>query len=73
MSYFRELPNLQYQSPYTRRISSSTYVPAKNIFRRMKIRDDLKSAFTVFKNYDIDDGDRPDTVARDLCGKSNLD
>ena len=73
MGYFRELPNLQYQSPYTSRISSSTYVTAKNIFRRMKIRDDLKSTFTVFKKYEIDDGDRPDTVARDFYGKSNLD
>ena len=73
MGYFRELPNLQYQSPYTNRISSSTYVTAKNIFRRMKIRDDLKSVFSVFNKYEIDDGDRPDTVARDLYGKSNLD
>jgi len=73
MGYFRELPNLQYQSPYTSRISSSTYVTAKNIFRRMKIRDDLKNVFSIFKKYEIDDGDRPDTVARDFYGKSNLD
>ncbi len=73
MGYFRELPNLQYQSPYTSRISSSTYVTAKNIFRRMKIRDDLKNVFSVFNKYEIDDGDRPDTVARDIYGKSNLD
>ena len=73
MGYFRELPNLQYQSPYTSRISSSTYVTAKNIFRRMKIRDDLKNVFSIFNKYEIDDGDRPDTVARDLYGKSNLD
>ena len=73
MGYFRELPNLQYQSPYSNRISSSTYVTAKNIFRRMKIRDDLKNVFIVFNKYEINDGDRPDTVARDLYGKSNLD
>ncbi len=73
MGYFRELPNLQYQSPYTSRISNSTYVTAKNIFRRMKIRDDLKNVFSIFKKYEIDDGDRPDTVARDFYGKSNLD
>ena len=73
MGYFRELPNLQYQSPYTSRISSSTYVTAKNIFRRMKIRDDLKNVFSVFNKYEIDDGDRTDTVARDIYGKSNLD
>lgn len=73
MGYFRELPNLQYQSPYSNRISSASYVTAKNIFRRMKIRDDLKNVFNVFNKYEIDDGDRPDTVARDLYGKSNLD
>ena len=73
MGYFRELPNLQYQSPYSNRISSASYITAKNIFRRMKIRDDLKNVFNVFNKYEIDDGDRPDTVARDLYGKSNLD
>jgi len=39
----------------------------------MKIRDDLKNVFSIFNKYEIDDGDRPDTVARDLYGKSNLD
>ena len=39
----------------------------------MKIRDDLKDIFSVFNKYEIDDGDRPDTVAYDLYGKSNLD
>jgi|TARA_B000000557_G_C20690533_1_gene407146 hypothetical protein len=73
MGYFRELPNLQYQSPYSNRISSASYVTAKNIFRRMKIRDDLKNVLSVFNKYEIDDGDRPDTIARDLYGKSNLD
>ena len=73
MGYFRELPDLLYQSPYSNRISSSTYVSAKNIFRRMKIRDDLKNIFTVFNKYEIEDGERPDTIARDLYGKSNLD
>ena len=73
MGYFRELPNLQYQSPYSNRISSASYITAKNIFRRMKIRDDLKNVFSVFNKYEIDDGDRPDTVALDLYGKSNLD
>ena len=73
MGYFRELPDLLYQSPYSNRISSSTYVSAKNIFRRMKIRDDLKNVFTVFNKYEIEDDERPDTIARDIYGKSNLD
>ena len=73
MGYFRELPNLQYQSPSSSRISSTSYVTAKNIFRRMKIRDDLQNVFTVFNKFTINDGDRPDTVAKDLYGKSTLD
>ena len=73
MGYFRELPNIQYQSPFSNRVSSASYITAKNLFRRMKIRDDLQNVFTVFNKYEIDDGDRPDTVARDLYGKSSLD
>ena len=73
MGYFRELPNLQYQSPFTSRVSSDSYVTVKNLFRRMKIRDDLKNIFTVFNKFTISDGERPDTVAKDLYGKSTLD
>tara|TARA_B100000508_G_scaffold118655_1_gene98936 strand:- start:339 stop:986 length:648 start_codon:yes stop_codon:yes gene_type:complete len=73
MGYFRELPNLQYQSPYSNRISSESYITAKNIFRRMKIRDDLKNIFSVFNKYEINDGDRPDNVAKELYGKSSFD
>ena len=73
MGYFRELPNLQYQSPFTSRVSSDSYVTVKNLFRRMKIRDDLQNVFTVFNKFTITDGERPDTVARNLYGKSTLD
>lgn len=73
MSYFRELPDLEYESPFATRISSSSYVQAKNIFRRMKIRDDLQNIFTLFNKYEIEEGERPDTIAEDLYGKSDLD
>ena len=73
MSYFRELPDLEYESPFANRISSSSYVQAKNIFRRMKIRDDLQNIFTLFNKYEIEEGERPDTIAEDLYGKSDLD
>ncbi len=58
MGYFRELPNIEYQSPYSNRISSSSYITVKNLFRRMKIRDDLQNVFTVFNKFTISDGDR---------------
>ena len=73
MGYFREIPNLEYQSPFSNRISSSSYVTAKNLFRRMKIRDDLQSIFTLFNKYQIVQGARPDTVAEELYGKASLD
>ena len=73
MGYFRELPNLEYQSPLSDRISSSSYIRAKNLFRRMKVRDDLQNIFTIFNKYEIKDGARPDTVAEELYGKSTLD
>ena len=73
MGYFRELPNLQYQSPYSSRLSSSSYITAKNLFRRMKLRDDLQNVFTICKKYIIKDGDRPDTVAENEYGKSTFD
>ena len=73
MGYFREIPNLEYQSPFSNRLSSSSYVTAKNLFRRMKIRDDLQSIFTLFNKYEIVQGARPDTVAEELYGKASLD
>ena len=73
MGYFSELPNLQYQSPFSDRLSDSSYVFAKNIFRRMKVRDDLQNVFTVFNKYQIVDGTRPDNVAEELYGESEYD
>jgi len=73
MGYFREIPNLEYQSPFSNRLSSSSYVTAKNLFRRMKIRDDLQNIFTIFNKFQVAQGARPDTVAEELYGKASLD
>ena len=73
MTYFRELPNLNYQSTFTDRSSSKDYVVVKNIFRRAKLRDDLKYVFTSLVDYYIKDGVRPDQVADDVYGDPELD
>jgi len=73
MSYFRELPDLFYQSPLKDRNSSTEYVRVKNLFRRVKLRDDLQNVFTLFNKYEIGEGERPDTIAEDLYGSSDLD
>ena len=73
MTYFRELPNLNYQSTSADRSSSEDYVVVKNIFRRAKLRDDLKYIFTSLVDYYIKDGVRPDQVADNVYGDPELD
>ena len=73
MGYFRELPNLLYPSFLPEKASSLDYVEVKNIFRRVKVRDDLYNNFTVFQKYEIPEGARPDTIAEDLFGSANFD
>ena len=73
MGYFRELPNLLYPSFLPEKTSSLDFIEVKNIFRRIKVRDDLFNNFTIFNKYEIPEGARPDTVAEDLYGSSNLD
>ena len=73
MGYFRELPDLAYQSPLSHKNSSRDYIFVKNIFRRTKLADYLKDAATIFQKFVIGDGDRPDTIAAKLYGDSRLD
>ena len=73
MGYFRELPNLRYPSFLTEKKSSLDYIEVKNVFRRIKLRDDLQSNFTIFNKYEIEEGMRPDTVAEELYGNPEFD
>jgi hypothetical protein len=73
MTYFRELPNLEYQSFLPGTKSSDQYVTVKNLFRRVKLRDDLQNVFTIFDKYQIPDGSRPELVAQELYGSVQYD
>ena len=73
MGYFRELPNLLYQSFLPDKRSSLDYTEVKNLFRRTKLRDDLQNVFTLFDKYEIPDEFRPETVAEDFYGNDELD
>jgi hypothetical protein len=73
MSYFREIPNLEYQSFLSSSSGSDEYLLVKNVFRRVKLRDDLKNVFTIFNKYQIQDGARPDTVAEEVYGSAQYD
>lgn len=73
MTYFRELPNLEYQSFLSDKTSSDEYLLVKNLFRRVKLRDDLQNVFTIFDKYQIPDGSRPELVANEIYGSVQYD
>ncbi len=73
MGYFRELPELEYQSFLSDAISSKEYLTVKNLFRRNKLRDDLQNVFTIFDKYEVVEGARPDMVAEEFYGDAELD
>tara|TARA_B100000212_G_scaffold338835_1_gene316088 strand:+ start:1731 stop:2378 length:648 start_codon:yes stop_codon:yes gene_type:complete len=73
MGYFRQLPNLLYPSFLSEKTSSLDYIEVKNVFRRVKVRDDLYNNFVIFEKYEIPEGARPDTVAEEIFGSPNLD
>ena len=73
MGYFRELPDVDYQSFLSDSLSSQSYLRVKNLFRRNKLRDDLSGVFTLFNKYEIPEGSRPELVAEEFYGKADLD
>ena len=73
MSYFRELPDILYQSNLQHKISSREYVRVKNFFRRVKLLDSVENVATLFDKYIILDGQRPDTVAEAFYGAPDFD
>ena len=73
MGYFRELPNLLYPSFLPEKTSSLDFIEVKNIFRRVKLKDNFFNNFTVFNKYEIPEGLRPDTVSEELYGSAIFD
>ena len=72
MTYFRELPNIEYQN-FLNSTGSDDYILIKNIFMRAKLRDDLQNVFTIFNKYIIKEDERPDQIANKLYGDPTLD
>ena len=73
MGYFRELPNIRYQSFLNHKKSTKDFVDIKNIFRRTKLFDYLSNNVSLFNKYVIEDGDRPDTIAESLYNNAEFD
>ena len=73
MTYFRELPNVEYQNFLPESTGSQDYILMKNIFVRGKLRDDLQNVFTVYDKYVIGENERPDEIAKKLYNDPGLD
>mgnify|MGYP001193990717 FL=1 len=73
MGYFKELPNVAVSSRLIEKRSSQEYVIAKNIFRRIKILNSISDNISLYNKYQIYEGERPDTVAKELYENSELD
>ena len=73
MAYFQELPNIAHTSLLPVRNKIEDRIIVKNLFKRSKLRTDVDQAITVFNYYYVEDQQRPDILAQELYGDSELD
>ena len=73
MAYFNELPNISYPSLLPSQSKIEERILVKNLFKRSKLRSDVDQAITAFNYYYINEGIRPDILAEELYGDSELD
>jgi len=69
--YFRNVPDIEYISRENNTLRR--YVRAKNLFKRVKIRDDIFQNLAFFEKYQIVGDDRPDNVALQFYNDETLD
>ena len=73
MSYFSYLPNVQVRTSSYRTNNVDPYKLAKNIFRRIKIRENLDDIILGFNQYTIKNNQRPDQVSLEVYGTMEYD
>ena len=73
MAYFRELPNISYPSLLPSNNKVEDRIIVKNLFKRSKLRTDGDQSITAFNYYYIEQGMRPDVLAQEIYGDSELD
>ena len=72
-NYFQYVPNFDYINRHPNIKKIYNYVKTKNIFRRMKIREDIYENLVFFTKYRINNNDRPDNIAYKFYEDENLD
>jgi len=71
-NYFRQIPDFEYVSRLPD-AKISDYIQVKNLFKKGKLREDIFQSVAIFEKFQIKGDDRPDNVAFDFYGDSNLD
>ena len=71
--YFSYLPNIKVRKTGYRQDSTSPYINAKNLFRRVKIRDELDDIILGFEKYYIKNSERPDQLAQKFYNDTKYD
>lgn len=71
--YFSNVPNFDYISRGANAKNIGDYITTKNLFKRVKLRDDVINTVTYFTDYNIFSDDRPDTVAYKVYEDETLD
>lgn len=72
-AYFSHVPNFDYISRGANAKNIGDYVTTKNLFKRVKLRDDVINTVTYFTDYNIFSDDRPENVAYQLYEEATLD
>ncbi len=71
-NYFDKVPDFEYVSRLPDALISD-YIPVKNLFKRITLRQDIYQDLSFFTKYEIIGNDRPDNVALKVYGRSDLD
>ena len=72
-TYFRNVPDFNYVSRLEGQKNISEYTRVKNLFKRVKISEDLFNELSYFTKYKIIGDERPDQVAYKIYGTQDYD
>ena len=72
-SYFRQVPDFDYVNRDSDGKNIGDYQVVKNLFKRVKIRQDILENLAYFTQYKITGDDRPDNVAFEIYGDESFD
>ena len=66
-TYFQQFPTVKYAQSINK-AGVANYVEMKDFFRLMRVRDDIFAEDTMYKEYFVQNGQRPEQIAFELYG-----